>query len=172
MNAQPARPIRIGVFSTVASAEQAVADLLDAGFTTREITVLCSAEAKEAHFRQFSHQQPAGTFTPAATATGGMLGAALGGMAVLAGAAATGGVGLLAAGGTAAWAGGIVGGLVGAMLTRGVEKELANFYDQSVTAGKILVAAEHHGDDEPQWLAMASRILHEAGAEPVALPEG
>ncbi|MEX0713629.1 MAG: hypothetical protein WD278_14825, partial [Pirellulales bacterium] len=77
-----------------------------------------------------------------------------------------------AAGGLAAWTGGVVGGLVGAMMTRGVEKELADYYDQAVLKGRILVAAEVAGDEENASLAEAERVFREAGAEPVSLPEG
>ena len=79
---------------------------------------------------------------------------------------------MIAAGGIALWGGGVVGGLVGAMMTRGVEKELANYYDQAVVAGKLLVAAEAYGSTAAKRLADAQRILHEAGAEPVALEKG
>lgn len=166
------RPLRVGVFSTVRAADCAVANLLKAGFTAEHISVICSDQAKEAHFRAFEHEEPAGTYTPAAAATGGAIGAALGGLAVLAGAVTTGGLALLAAGGLAAWTGGVVGGLVGAMVTRGVEHELADYYDQAVTKGKILVAVEDHSEAQRQMLAAAERILAECGAEPVALPEG
>lgn len=163
--------IQAGVFSTLSGADRAVEQLLAAGFTKEEVTVVCSDKVAEAHFKPFEHQEPAGSHTPAAAATGGAIGAALGGLAALAG-AATGGLAFLAAGGIALWAGGMVGGLVGAMMTRGVERELANFYNQAVSEGKILVAAENHREDEPQRLALARRILSDAGAEPMTLPEG
>jgi hypothetical protein len=166
------RPIRVGVFSTMRGADCAVDNLLKAGFTSDQITVVCSDHAKEAHFRRFEHEEPAGSHTPAAVAVGGAIGAALGGLTMIAGAVTTGGLSLLAAGGLAAWTGGVVGGLVGAMMTRGVERELANYYDQAVTAGKILVAAEDHSEAQRQNLARAEQILAECGAEPVALPEG
>ena len=70
------------------------------------------------------------------------------------------------------WAGGVVGGLAGAMMTRGVEKELANYYDQAVQDGKMLVAAEAKDREDTAGLAKASQILADAGAEPVPLREG
>ncbi len=100
------------------------------------------------------------------------IGAALGGLTAIAGTAATGEVGLLVPGAFAASTGGIVGGYIGAMTTRRVDKALANFYDQSVTRGKILVAAEDHSEAQRQRLATASRILGDAGAEPMELVEG
>lgn len=165
-------PIRVGVYSTMSAADCAVGALAKAGFTSEQISVLCSEPATEAHYRKFEHQDPAGTNTAAAAAAGSAIGVVLGGLGVLAGAVTMGGIGLLAAGGLAVWTGGVVGGLVGAMLTRGVEKELANYYDQAVTQGKILVAVEDHSEAQRQRLAQAERILSDCGAEPVALPEG
>lgn len=166
------RPIRVGVYTTIRAADCAVQNLLNAGFNSEHISVLCSDESKEEHFREFEHEEPAGSYVPAAAAVGGAIGAALGGLTVLAGAITTAGLGLLAAGGIAAWTGGVVGGLVGAMTTRGVEPEVADFYDQAVTAGKILVAVEDHSEAQRQHLEQAERILTACGAEPVALPKG
>lgn len=162
--------VEVGVFTTVEDARRAVNGLLGAGFSTDNITVVCSDETKERYFREFEHQEPAGTYTPTATIAGGTIGALLGGAAVIASAAATGSLALWAAGPITAWAGGVAGGLVGAMMTRGVEKELANFYQQAVIKGQILVAAEP-GDSGP-GLSTAARILADAGAKPLTLPEG
>ena len=129
-------------------------------------------EPRQVHGGKFEHQEPAGTYTPTATVIGGTIGAALGGLSVIAAAIATGGVALWAAGPITAWAGGVTGGLVGAMMTRGVEKELANFYQQAVLEGQILVAAEDHGPHRAASLARAAKILADAGAKPVTLPEG
>jgi hypothetical protein len=51
------------------------------------------------------------------------------------------------------------------MLTRGIEPEIANYYDQAATAGKILVAAENHSEAQRQRLDEAERILARCGAE-------
>jgi hypothetical protein len=173
--AEPAtleRPLRVGIFHTIEGAERAVADLLNAGFSKYQITVMCSDETKERHFRAFEHQPVAGTVTPVTAVAGGVIGAALGGLGVIATAVTTGGMALWAAGPISAWAGGVVGGLVGAMMSRGVEKELANYYQQSILEGKILVAAEDTGPNQRQMLAKAARILADAGAEPMPLREG
>src|SRR5687768_13510665 len=89
------RPIRVGVFNTIAAADEAVDHLLAAGFTRDEISVLCSDPAKEAHFRGLKTPEPAGSHTFPAAATGGAIGAALGGLTALTGIVATGGIGLL-----------------------------------------------------------------------------
>jgi hypothetical protein len=79
---------------------------------------------------------------------------------------------LWAAGPITAWAGGIAGGFVGAMMTRGFEKELANYYQQAVIKGQILVAAEDHGPNRRSALERAAKILAKTGAKPVPLSEG
>jgi len=170
--AESRRPIRVGIFASMTKADDAVEKLLGAGFTKDQITVICSDRAIEEHYKQFEHQDPAGTHTPAASLVGGSIGAVLGGLTVAAGAAATGGVALLATAPIAMWGGFAAGGLIGAMMTRGIEKELANYYDQAVAKGRILVAAEAHGDRHEQRLEVAEKIFLNAGAEPVALPEG
>jgi hypothetical protein len=161
-----------GVFPDIDDARRAVDGLLKAGFSRDHITVLCSDETKERYFREFEHQDPAGTHTPTAAAVGGTIGAALGGLTVIASAVATGSMALWAAGPITAWAGGVAGGLVGAMMTRGIEKELANYYQQAVVKGHILVAAEDHSPERQASLARAASILAEAGAMPLELPEG
>jgi hypothetical protein len=160
-----------GVFTTVEDARRAVSNLLEAGFSREKITVVCSDDTKERYFREFEHQEPAGTYTPTATIAGGTIGALLGGLTVVVSAVATGSLALWAAGPITAWAGGVAGGLVGAMMTRGVEKELANFYQQAVVEGQILVAAEGNASERPA-LSEAARILAEGGAKPLTLPEG
>jgi hypothetical protein len=166
------RPIRVGVFSNPEDAQQAVQQLLQAGFTREQLTVICSDRTVQRHFEAFHHQDPAGKHTPAAAVAGGTIGAILGGTTALALGAATGGVTLLAAGGLALGAGGVVGSLIGAMMTRGMEKELANYYDQAVSQGRILVAAEAQGDKTRASLDRAEAILADAGAQPIPLEEG
>lgn len=169
---EPERPFRAGVFDTVPLAEDAVRALLAEGFTVDQITVVCSDELKERHFRAFEHTEPAGTNAPAAAAVGSAVGAAvmgattatLGSLISPDAAAAMGGAGL--------WTGTIFGGFVGAMMSRGTENELANFYNQALQKGKILVAAESHGPDAEAQLARAAAILAEKGAEPLPLSEG
>jgi hypothetical protein len=167
------RPTRAGVFPTLQGADEAVRRLLAAGFSKDEITVVCSDETKERYFREFEHQDPAGAHTPKAAAIGGSIGATAGGLAAGAVGLALGGLPLIVTAGIGVMAGGVWGGFLGAMATRGGEKEAANYYDQAVVAGKLLVAVECHGPDQEERLALADRILVDAGAETeVPLPEG
>lgn len=166
------RSLEAGIFDTIDDARKAVRELIAGGFSNEQITVVCSDETKERYFAEFEHQHPAGTYTPAATIAGGTIGALLGGLSVVVAAVATGGVALWAAGPITAWFGGVAGGLVGAMMTRGVEKELANFYQQAVVDGRILVAAEAHGPQSSRMLAQAAKTLADSGAKPMPLREG
>ena len=166
------RPVRAGIFSTPQAAERAISALLAAGFTKEQITVICSDETKERYFREFEHQEPAGANTQAAAATGGAIGATLGSVAAGAIGVATGGLPLLVAGGIGLMAGAVWGGFLGAMMTRGIEKEAANFYDQEVQAGKLLVTVEQCDPNARPSLDEADRILADAGAHPLPLTEG
>jgi hypothetical protein len=166
------RPLEVGIFDTVEAAKRAIDGLQQAGFSQDEITVICSDQTKERYFKAFEHQEPAGTYDAKAVATGGAVGAVLAGLTVIASAVATGGLTILAAGPITAAAGGVAGGFIGLMMTRGVEKELANYYQQSVIQGRILVAVEDEGPRANERLTRAAKVFSRAGALPVALKEG
>lgn len=159
------------MFSTVSDAQRAIDRLLEGGFPTSEISVVCSDHSKDAWLRQFEHQQPAGTFTPKAAVAGGAAGAIIGSLSVLASAVATGSIALWMAGPIFTLAGGAAGGLIGAMSSRGMEKELANYYQQAVLDGDILVAVDGHETNLAR-LDRAAEILSASGAKPLALREG
>jgi phage tail tape-measure protein len=166
------RCLRAGVFSTVEQAQKAVSGLLAAGFSRGQITVVTSDPAKAAFFQEFEHQEPAGVNTPAAMAAGGAIGATLGSIATGAVGVATGGIPLIVAGGIGLMAGGVWGSFLGAMMTRGIEKEAANFYDQEVQRGKLLVTVDECPRENGPTLEDAERALAEAGAAPMPLAEG
>jgi hypothetical protein len=164
--------VRAAVFPDVAEAQRAIRSLLTAHFTPEHITVVCSDETKERHFKKFDHQQPAGQNTPAAAAAGGTIGGTAGGLTGAAIGAAVGGPAFALFGGAGLITGALVGSFLGAMLTRGLEKAAADYYDQSVQDGKILVVVEDHGANSAARLDKAAQILATAGAQPLELPEG
>jgi len=167
------KPFRVGIYNTIAQADQAVRGLLDAGFSKDELTVICSNKARAEHYRDLPTEPEGASYTPQAIVTGGLVGATIGGLVLGATSLVTGGVALLAAGGWMLIGGGaIAGSFTGAMAVRGVQKEIADYYEQSVRLGKILVAVEEHGEGSQAKLAKAEEILAGAGAEPVALVEG
>src|SRR5262245_40835649 len=165
-------PVRVGVFSTVRSADAVVHRLLAEGFHKDQISVITSSKHKERQLRDVPPAPAPGEHTAEGIAVGSVVGATLGGLALAATAFVTGGTSLLAAGTILVGGGALAGSFSGAMMTRGFEKEAALYYEQAVQQGKILVAVEVHGDGADEKLAKAERIFAEAGAEPVPLVEG
>jgi hypothetical protein len=164
------RNVRVGVFGSVESARRAVDGLLAAGFATDRISVVCSDEAKERLFSEFRHDEPAGTKTPATATAGAILGGIAGGVVgMLAGGD---GATLAVTGPLGAGTGMAVGTFIGAMTSRGFEREVANFYDQALRRGQILVAGEIEPEGDRARLARAEEVFAQAGAHPVKLPEG
>jgi hypothetical protein len=61
-------------------------------------------------------------------------------------------------------------GFVGAMMTRGFEPEIADFYDQALTKGQYLVAVEDVA--EGPSMDSAEAVFQSAGATPMAMSKG
>ncbi|TAH37248.1 MAG: hypothetical protein EYC70_09735 [Planctomycetota bacterium] len=166
------RPVRVGIFDSVAAADRAVHALHQAGFGRDELTVVCPEKQVQAFHEDpssFRHEDPAPAETRRWIAEGSAIGAVLGGLVAVAGLVGTGGTALLVAGPllVAAGGGAVAGGFVGAMLERGFEKDIVDYYDNALERGKVLVAVEA---DASTRLEEAQRILVENGAETVALP--
>jgi hypothetical protein len=156
MTATLAKPIQTAVFDSVPEAMDVVLQLRAAGFTAKEISVLSSDPEKLEPFHRYIHERPAGEHTEEALSTAGTLGLGLASAVIATALVTTGGAPLFVIG---AFTGlGMVGTFVAAMLTRGTEKELADFYDQSMTHGKLLVAIE---TDDPARQAAAQKIFEE-----------
>jgi hypothetical protein len=162
--------MRIGVFEDVSAAEHAVAELEAAGFRRDQISVLCSDDEKEKHFRPYESEEPGGSHVPGAAATGSVLGGVVGGL-VSAGVSTIAGMPLIAVGPSFLVGGAVLGGLIGAMQTRGKEGALNDFYEQSLSAGKLLVAVHSEEPVDQQKLARAAYILHSSGAQPMPLED-
>lgn len=164
------KPFRAGVFSSRQQAEHAVKLLLAAGFTKDQVSVLCSDEALQRDLEEFDAPHPTPKDAADAAITGSVFGGLLGGLASVALTTAA-GMSVLVIG-PGIFGGAIAGSLVGAMTTRGVEKEIADFYDQAVTEGQLLVAVEYHGPNPEEALGRAEQVFREAGAQPLPLTEG
>lgn len=173
MKNQKDLPVRVGVFSRLAIADRAVESLIAAGFDREHITVICPTCSADA-LPGVRHEEPAGAHMPQVAVGGGAIGAVLGGLVAVAGVVATGGLGLLVVGPLLLGMGGgaVAGGLVGAMMSRGFDDQIANYYDQAVAKGHILVAVEDHGPAAQEHLAEAERIFTRLGVDPLALPAG
>jgi hypothetical protein len=162
-----ANQVQVGVFRTLRGADEAVSELVEAGFPRESVTVICPTCSVD-RFEGTKHQEPSGSHTPRAIAAGGAIGILLGGLTAAA-LTATGGLALLVAGpifGGGA-AGGVVGSLIGAMMTRGLEPEVADFYDQALQKGSILVAVEAAPGSAQEQTAHA--IFERTGSEAVQL---
>ena len=162
------KPIRVGIFGTVAAADRAVRDLLAAGYSKKELTVICSDKHKADLVSDGRKAEPPSTNMPAGMLAGGLIGASIGGLILAATALTTGGAVLVAAGTILIGGGAIAGTFTGALAARDIEPGIADYYDQAVQLGKILVAVEVHGEGAEARLTEAERILAETGAEPVA----
>ena len=153
---------RAGTFSNLQSGDRAVERLLAAGFPKEQITVVCTDEVKESHFRQLGYQRPPNSEAPDGVAAGASVGATVGGLAAIAVGAATGAVPLIIAGAAGISGGSAMGGFLGAILNGEGENEVVKFYDQELRSGKILVVAEDQSPQAESKLAQAAAILAES----------
>lgn len=170
MKHEEQKPIRAGVCQTVAQAERTVAALRSAGFTAEEISVICSDDAKAQHFQDSETAQPSGAHSGEALdkAAAGAFG--LGTAAVLTALLTSAGTALFVIGAFAGLAAG--GTFAGLMATRGIEKETADFYDQALQRGDLLVAVEVHGEHADERLRQAKRVLEQHTQTAAELSEG
>jgi hypothetical protein len=155
-----------GVFTSRSRAEQAVDELMRAGFASEDVSLLMSESTRG---REFAVKTS--TKAPEGAATGATIGGVLG--AVAAGLAAVGtitvpGLALVAAGPVVAalaglGAGAAAGGLTGGLIGLGVPEHEAKFYAKEIEKGGILVGVYAHKDR----VEAARDILNAAGADKV-----
>jgi hypothetical protein len=155
--------MRTGAYETIAGADQAIRRLLDAGFSQDEIVVVCPEKFRD-HFQAVGSV----TETPApaageALATGGLVGATLGGIALVATTIATGG-GALAAAPVLIGGGALAGGLSNFLASKGYQNEADDVFKAAVQNGWIVVAVQIDAAGNVEKLDKAERILNSAGA--------
>jgi len=172
MSTTQEEPIRAGVYSEITQADRAIQKLMDADFTKEQISVICSDESSQQHFGEFAEKAGIANTQQGGVVGSGLIGGALGVLVSAAGVATTGGLGIMALG--PILAGGVTGTLVELFIGRGVESEVARFYDQAVSSGNVLVAVavNKDEDDQAERLLIAEQILSESGAEPLPLTDG
>jgi hypothetical protein len=155
-----------GIFGTRSAAELAVDQLVNAGFSRDDVSVLMSDATRG---REIGINED--TKAPEGAATGAALGGVLGAIAaglVSVGIIALPGIGLVAAGPiiaalAGAGAGGAAGGLIGGLVGAGIPEHEATFYSEELNRGGILVGVYSHDDRT----AVAKEIFTNAGAESV-----
>jgi hypothetical protein len=158
-----------GLYASADVAENAVDQLLVAGFNNADISVLLPDDETT---RAFAHQKhtkaPEGTAT--GVATGGVIGGTIGLLAGI-GLLAVPGVGPLIAAGpimgalAGLGAGGAVGGLVGALVGMGIPEYEAKRYEGAVKGGGTLLSVHCDTSDE---IKAAKQALKETGARDIS----
>jgi hypothetical protein len=158
-----------GIYSTRTAAEQAVDQIVAAGFSNEDVSVLMSDVDSS---KDFAHEK--NTKAPEGAATGVTAGGVVGGtLGLLAGigALAIPGVGPLIAAGPIMGAlaglgvGGAVGGLVGALVGMGIPEYEAKRYEGRVKEGGVLLSVHCETSDE---ITRAEEILKSSGAHDIS----
>jgi len=158
-----------GIYQTSTHAERGVDDLLMAGFSNADISVLLPDNQGT---RDFAHEK--NTKAPEGTAVGVSAGGAVGGtLGLLAGIGmlAIPGVGPLIAAGPIMGAlaglgvGGAVGGVIGALVGMGMPEFEAKRYEGRLKAGGVLLSV--HCDSSAE-IDRAKEILGATGAEDIS----
>lgn len=155
---------RASAFDTIARADQAIRQLRVAGFADDQLAIVCPEKFKSHFLPEATHSETPSITAPEALATGGMLGATLGGLAL--GAAVLTGVGGLATAGVLIGGGAIAGGFSNLIVAKGYEVEADDEYKRAVQHGQIVIGVEVPNEDGVEQLAKAERILKESGGQP------
>jgi hypothetical protein len=158
-----------GIYASADIAENAVDQLLAAGFANSDISILLPDQETT---RAFAHEKntkaPEGV--TAGSITGGVIGGTLGALAGI-GALAIPGIGpLIAAGPIVAalagvGAGGTLGGIVGALAGMGIPEYEAKRFEGAVKKGGTLLSVHC---DTPQEISRARQTLRDTGARDIA----
>jgi hypothetical protein len=158
-----------GIYKSAPQAEMTVDQLMAAGFSSNDISVLLPDNRST---KEFAHEKntkaPEGTTTGAAT--GGVIGGTLGLLAGI-GALAIPGVGPFIAAGpimgalAGLGAGGAVGGLIGALVGMGIPEYEAKRYEGRVKDGGVLLSVHCNTSEE---ISRSKEILKATGAEDIA----
>src|SRR5271168_4001780 len=158
-----------GIFTTVASADNATDSLVRSGFAATDISALLPENLGTKQIgTEKATKAPEGA--TAGAGTGAVLGGALGLLAGI-GALAIPGVGPLVAAGpiVAALAGvgvgGAVGGLTGALIGMGIPEYEAKRYEGRVKDGGILLSVHSNSSDDTK---RAKEILEQTGAQDIS----
>jgi hypothetical protein len=158
-----------GIYSSNAAAERAVDQLIAAGFSNQDVSVLMADRQGSKDFAaEKNTKAPEGATT--GVGVGGAVGGTLGLLAGI-GALAIPGVGPLIAAGPIMGAlaglgvGGAVGGIVGALVGLGIPEYEAKRYEGRVKGGGVLLSVHC---DSSQEVSRAKDLLKATGAEDIS----
>jgi len=158
-----------GIFHTEAQADRCVTDLVAAGFSGDDISVLMPNNRGSDDFGLEKHSKAPEGATTGATA-GGAIGGTLGLLAAI-GVFAIPGIGPIAAAGpiiallAGLGLGGALGGLTGALVGMGIPEYEAKRYEGHVKAGGVLMSVHCDTADE---ISRARDLLAQTGAQDIA----
>ena len=149
-----------GLFRDRTSAERAYGSVTERGYTKDDVSLLMSQDTRD---RYFPKDDPTRTELGTKAAEGAGLGAVTGGGigALLAGLAAAGiavpglpiiAMGTLAAALTGAATGGGIGAIVGALIGYGIPRERAEYYDEGVRGGGIVMGVNPRTQEDAEFL--------------------
>lgn len=158
-----------GIYKSSEQAERAVDQIVAAGFSNNDISVLLPDNHSS---KEFAHEKntkaPEGAVT--GVTTGGVVGGTLGLLAGI-GALAIPGVGPLIAAGPIMGAlagfgvGGAVGGLVGALVGMGIPEYEAKRYEGRIKEGGVLLSVHCDTSEE---VSRAKELLEQTGADDIS----
>jgi hypothetical protein len=149
-----------GMFHDRASAERAYQCAMGRGYTSDDVSLLMSEDARNRHFpKDDPRRTELGTKAAEGAGVGAIAGGGLG--AVLAGMAAAGiavpglpiiAMGTLAAAVTGALTGGGLGAIVGALIGHGIPRERAEQYEEGIRRGGIVMGVTPRTRDDAEYL--------------------
>ncbi|MDJ1467130.1 hypothetical protein QNI19_37170 [Cytophagaceae bacterium DM2B3-1] len=160
------RGLLTATFKDRESAERAYEALQRRGYTSDDINLVMSDEARKRHFGDVdSRDKGANTdlgnksleAAGAGSAIGGTLGAIAGAIAAIGTTLVIPGLGLVVAGPLAAalagaGAGGLTGGLLGALIGAGIPEERAKLYESNIKEGNIVLGVHPKSEEDARYL--------------------
>lgn len=155
-------------FKTRPAAEDAVSQLVAAGFFQEDISLLVTDTTRGASFT-LKEGTKSNDYEAVGAEAGGIFGA-LTALLISASVIPSGGLALVAIGPIAATfaglgAGGLAGGLIGALVGAGIPEHEAKLYEKDVQGGSILLAISCENKDEQK---LAEKVLKNTQATKVA----
>jgi len=166
----PTLILHAGLFQEFTSADRAISRLVDHGVSVDAISLVGSEFLPDPTVDvETIDGSPPERRLPGIL-TGGAVGGVLGGLTAVAGAAASGGGALLVAGTllSGALGGSVAGGFVGAMVSRGLEPDVADLVDQALNEGAILVVVEENEAESRNAMIHSTMRDHGATLYPAA----
>lgn len=167
----------LGIFSDRDNAEEAIHDLETAGYNPKNLSIVMKDQTKARSFTINTGADVVGGAVSGATA--GIIAGGIAGLLIGVGAIAIPGLGGLLIGGpltaalgltgaaattiSGAATGGLAGGLIGALMSLGLPREDATYYEQGIKNGGILIAVPAFENQED----VAKEVLERNGADQI-----